>query len=400
MHIHPDTTRSSQCSFYNKQQTEMYLRKYQDLYYPDFLNLPVGRDNFLYILPLYYTFIQVSNQAVSDDFYFTIPADIINDIKNNRGKLCFDYSSEHYNLNIMDILSKDTSNNNWCTRSLRFITNTINHYKLKQHQVIVLTFSNVDQSDQYPEFIYSRVIWTEQVFHPDAADANYLKSNLQKYIDKEQRKYKSLSLMGQGRSNKIAIARKMFELGHMDRVAVSLHSDLSNSAPDDFINSLPWYLDVTQRDECGVIHYCADLAGESLYSIYNDTYVEFCVEAYMMDNQLSSYTNQTTEKSFRPILLQKPFVIAGHKGSLQYLKDLGYKTFSNVWDESYDSMEENDRLNSLLKLYEKFLHASGSEMQEICYKTIDILEHNRETYNSNFKKKDYLRFWEIDTRNA
>jgi len=45
-----------------------------------------------------------------------------------------------------------------------------------------------------------------------------------------------------------------------------------------------------------------------------------------------------TEKTFKPILLKMGFVIAGMEGSLKKLRDLGFKTFSDYWDESYDTI--------------------------------------------------------------
>ena len=46
-----------------------------------------------------------------------------------------------------------------------------------------------------------------------------------------------------------------------------------------------------------------------------------------------------TEKIFKPMMLEKPFVVNGTKGYLKELKRLGFKTFSDVIDESYDDAE-------------------------------------------------------------
>lgn len=52
-----------------------------------------------------------------------------------------------------------------------------------------------------------------------------------------------------------------------------------------------------------------------------------------------------TEKTFKPIMYRHPFVIWGQTGSLAYLKYLGFETFENLFDETYDTMT-----NELLKL--------------------------------------------------
>jgi predicted XRE-type DNA-binding protein len=47
-----------------------------------------------------------------------------------------------------------------------------------------------------------------------------------------------------------------------------------------------------------------------------------------------------TEKSLRPIAVGQPFILAGTQGSLEYLRSYGFKTFGDVWDESYDLVED------------------------------------------------------------
>jgi hypothetical protein len=43
-----------------------------------------------------------------------------------------------------------------------------------------------------------------------------------------------------------------------------------------------------------------------------------------------------------------PFVIVGTRGSLEYLRSYGFRTFEGIWDESYDSAEDTYALNALL----------------------------------------------------
>ena len=49
-----------------------------------------------------------------------------------------------------------------------------------------------------------------------------------------------------------------------------------------------------------------------------------------------------TEKTYRCINYCRPFLINGDRGSLRYLKEMGFKTFSSFWDESYDD-EKSDQ---------------------------------------------------------
>ena len=50
-----------------------------------------------------------------------------------------------------------------------------------------------------------------------------------------------------------------------------------------------------------------------------------------------------TEKTFKPIKHGQPFVIVGCPGTLQALRDLGYRTFDQAIDNSYDRETNNTR---------------------------------------------------------
>ena len=77
-----------------------------------------------------------------------------------------------------------------------------------------------------------------------------------------------------------------------------------------------------------------------------------------------------TEKTFKPILLKMGFVIAGRMGVLKKLRDLGFKTFSDYWDESYDTMDWwPDRRDALVKTIEDII------LDDV-HVPLDILEYN------------------------
>ena len=50
-----------------------------------------------------------------------------------------------------------------------------------------------------------------------------------------------------------------------------------------------------------------------------------------------------TEKTFKPIKHGQLFFVAGPAGSLQALRDLGYRTFDNVLDNTYDRIQNNTK---------------------------------------------------------
>jgi len=88
--------------------------------------------------------------------------------------------------------------------------------------------------------------------------------------------------------------------------------------------------------------------------------------------------NYISEKTWKPIQHLHPFVIVGRPGTLKYLKQIGFKTFSDFWDESYDNIEDDVlRMETVYELIEKLINLSNEEWDNMYIKLIPILEHNR-----------------------
>jgi hypothetical protein len=89
-------------------------------------------------------------------------------------------------------------------------------------------------------------------------------------------------------------------------------------------------------------HYSADFDMKD----YAATDIEVVLETLFDDGRL-----HLTEKSLRPIACAQPFILAGTYGSLEYLRSYGFKTFGNIWDESYDLVEDPaERLTQIAEL--------------------------------------------------
>jgi hypothetical protein len=84
-----------------------------------------------------------------------------------------------------------------------------------------------------------------------------------------------------------------------------------------------------------------------------------------------------TEKTFKAIALEMPFVLVATAGSLEYLREYGFKTFSGILDESYD--EETDdirRVERVVKLLKDLDGLGPKERQQIHRACLPIVEHN------------------------
>jgi hypothetical protein len=117
-------------------------------------------------------------------------------------------------------------------------------------------------------------------------------------------------------------------------------------------------LHLPTREENPVAHIGWDRQFES--SWYDDTYFTVAVETYIgqttVENEMKGIMSDqagpcelfVTEKTFKPIAHQHPFLICGMKGTLKFLKDNGFETYEHIFDESYDTLDFFDsRLDAL-----------------------------------------------------
>jgi hypothetical protein len=93
-----------------------------------------------------------------------------------------------------------------------------------------------------------------------------------------------------------------------------------------------------------------------------------------------------TEKTFKAIALEMPFVLVAPAGSLAYMREYGFKTFANVFDESYDEeIDDRLRIEKVVKLLKDLDNLSESERLEIHRQCLPIVEHNfNHFYNGGF----------------
>lgn len=103
---------------------------------------------------------------------------------------------------------------------------------------------------------------------------------------------------------------------------------------------------ITQQFLTTVPHYCDDFSQDErnnhslIYSKhFSDSYCNIVFETHFDAD--ASGGAFITEKTFKPIKHGQLFYIAGTQGSLQLLKELGYKTFWRVFDTSYDNVENH-----------------------------------------------------------
>ena len=113
-----------------------------------------------------------------------------------------------------------------------------------------------------------------------------------------------------------------------------------------------------------------DLFGKSYFNVITESLIES-----------ESNTVFITEKIFKSIYAKMPFILYGVAGTLNSLKEMGYKTYENIIDESYDK-EKNDlsRLDLIIKEIKRLAELSAEDFLELYQKTIAITEWNYQNY--------------------
>lgn len=113
------------------------------------------------------------------------------------------------------------------------------------------------------------------------------------------------------------------------------------------------------------------------------TFVTVVSEPQFYEAELSVFNS---EKVFKPIACSHPFIVLGGKGSLQKMRDRGYKTFSDYFDESYDELPDIMRMEAIIDvLYEI---ESIKDKVEWFESMRPILEHNKKQLEINSTKTD------------
>jgi peptide deformylase len=121
-------------------------------------------------------------------------------------------------------------------------------------------------------------------------------------------------------------------------------------------------------------HYSANFDSND----YNTTDIEVILETLFDEDRI-----HLTEKSLRPIALAQPFILAATAGSLEYLRSYGFKTFSNVWDESYDTIKDPEhRLVTIAGIMKQIDEWDLATRRKKLAEAQDIADYNRQHFFS------------------
>lgn len=112
---------------------------------------------------------------------------------------------------------------------------------------------------------------------------------------------------------------------------------------------------------------------------YNQVGIEVVLETLFDDRR-----HHLTEKTLRPIACGKPFLLASTPGSLKYVRSYGFKTFSDLIDESYDTIEDpSQRLTAIVNEMKRLSQLPLNEKLKLYSALNNIANYNKQKFFSD-----------------
>ena len=102
-----------------------------------------------------------------------------------------------------------------------------------------------------------------------------------------------------------------------------------------------------------------------------------------------------TEKTYRT-LLYHPFILMAAPHSLKYLREFGYKTFPELFDEEYDDIENStQRLLFIVDEVERVCNMDNDKLHELYVDyALPIIKYNQQNFLKCSSKILYNTFFE------
>ena len=124
-----------------------------------------------------------------------------------------------------------------------------------------------------------------------------------------------------------------------------------------------------------IIDQGSDYAGNS-HKIDMWSFADLSLLQVVTETVYSGRRSHLTEKTFKSIVMQQPFVLVSCRGSLDYIRSYGFKTFGEFWNEDYDDYDDNTRIMRIGKLLNDINNLSVKEKVTLQKHLAPIVEHN------------------------
>jgi hypothetical protein len=105
-----------------------------------------------------------------------------------------------------------------------------------------------------------------------------------------------------------------------------------------------------------------------------------------------AYRDMLTEKTAKPILACRPFMMYGMPNRLKELKKLGFQTFDTWWDEDYDlDISAGETFDIIMKNLHMISNWSDEKCRQVFEEMKPVLRHNKRRLDEIIYNEP--RFW-------
>jgi len=205
------------------------------------------------------------------------------------------------------------------------------------------SLENISHTKLYPKLDIEHFKWTggvswfwSHMYHKHK-DKNY-------NFDHSNKKYDFLYLNKNPRKHRVKLYKRLEEA---DILSNSLHTNWpERKLPKEY--ELPW-----------AQNYPLYGLDQDIYERpYNDTACSIVSETNDNSNEIFM-----TEKIWKPIIAQQLFIVHGNYLYLQKLKEMGFRTFNNYFEEAYDLDRDPDvRINTLVDVCDRLRDAPWEDI--------------------------------------
>lgn len=154
-------------------------------------------------------------------------------------------------------------------------------------------------------------------------------------------------------------------------IEVDVYDELWRDRMHEFVLDGPFHCDKFSTKQQNDHH-------EINAELYTQSYFQIIIETHFDADQ--SGGTFITEKTWKPIKYGQPFVVIGPVGTLQALRDDGYRVFDSVLDNSYDTITDNTQRYIAVRKLLEYIQQQGAA--DVYAKCVDDVHWNQRNFNT------------------
>ncbi len=176
---------------------------------------------------------------------------------------------------------------------------------------------------------------------------------------------------------------------YLDSIESKFNTKIDWRKYDSFFQKSPYFLDVElgKHEFVDLKNQYQVLPANSLDLPLNHiekTYFSLVTESFFFEPHWCDDKSlfDISEKTYKAILTQ-PFIIMGRPYLLKYLRDKGFDTFDDVFDNSYDEIENDwDRFQTIMKEVKRICDLQQETLHELYLSCVDRVISNQQKFLS------------------